>query len=179
MLRGVCLTLTARGHHVTVIGRQPGRLRALQEAARHLGGAIYPLPLGYRNTAALTGGLEGQRHRHGPITLAVCWIHRTAPQAPLAVAEALDGQGVEVRYFRLLGSASDAPGGTEEHHARDRFARLRRLRYREILLGYARDDGASRWLSDEEICAGVISAIDDDAPRAVVGTIEPWDLRPR
>jgi hypothetical protein len=33
-------------------------------------------------------------------------------------------------------------------------------------------------LTDEEISGGVLKAVEDDEPCAVVGTVEPWTARP-
>jgi hypothetical protein len=36
----------------------------------------------------------------------------------------------------------------------------------------------SRWLTNQEISAGVIRAVDGDAPLSMVGVVEPWSARP-
>jgi hypothetical protein len=55
----------------------------------------------------------------------------------------------------------------------------RSFAYREIGLGFIVDGRSSRWLKWEEIAAGVLTAIAKRAERFVIGTVEPWELRPR
>jgi hypothetical protein len=47
-----------------------------------------------------------------------------------------------------------------------------------VILGFVLEGGHSRWLRNAEISQGVLQAIDTDAKRFVVGTIEPWSARP-
>lgn len=55
---------------------------------------------------------------------------------------------------------------------------LENIRYREIILGFVLEGDRSRWLTDAEISAGVLAAVDADQPRYIVGTVRPWHLRP-
>jgi len=50
--------------------------------------------------------------------------------------------------------------------------------YQAVVLGFVVDNGASRWLNNDEISAGVLSAIDSEKPVAIVGTVEPWSAKP-
>ena len=47
------------------------------------------------------------------------------------------------------------------------------------MLGFVRQAGRSRWLTDDEICRGVLRAIGTVEPEPiVVGQVEPWSARP-
>ena len=46
------------------------------------------------------------------------------------------------------------------------------------LSGFMRENGASRWLSHEEISAAAIAQIEAPQARRIAGVIEPWDERP-
>jgi hypothetical protein len=177
MLRGVSLHLAARGMDVSVIARNEERLRRLAAEGEVLAGAIHPVPLDYRDTDRLTRAPAAVRKEHGPISLAVLWVHAVAPHAPMAVARAIASPDDPPRLFHLRGSAARDPLASTDPIA----LRLREhpgIRYREVVLGFTGRPGRTRWLTDAEISDGVIRAIEDDAARAVIGRVAPWSERP-
>jgi len=176
MLRGVSRWLAETGYSVSVIARGSQRLQALVDAAAGLPGSIHPLSLDYRDTARLRREIDAAQRDRGPISLAVCWIHGTAPEAPYAVAEAVGG-AAPCRYFHLKGSASADPAAPDPA-ADARFREYTALRYREVVLGFVLTPAGARWLTGDEISRGVIRAITLDAPRNVVGVVRPWERRP-
>lgn len=105
----------------------------------------------YRDTAALEGVLARATESRGPLELALCWIHTDAPEAPGVIAEAL------------------APGARLVQVFGTRVWPLERpplhIAYRQVLLG----SHEGRWLTHEEISAGVLAAVDADRPVWVVG----------
>ncbi len=177
MLAGVTLGLAARGHAVTVIARSHSRLARLEAKAAGMPGSILPLPLDYRDSAVLRTSIDRVQRERDPIELAICWIHSVAPEAPGIVADAVARDEDPCRYFHILGSAGADParlqGGV---HAL--LKTQPGLLYRQIVLGFVREGGSSRWLTDDEISAGVLHAIELDSERHVVGTVTPWELRP-
>lgn len=52
------------------------------------------------------------------------------------------------------------------------------IHYRQVILGFAVEGGRSRWLTHDEISGGVVAAVRADEPYRVVGTVDPWSLRP-
>ena len=52
------------------------------------------------------------------------------------------------------------------------------IRDSQAILGFVVEGGRSRWLTDAEIAAGVLAAIDGDEDPSVVGTVRPWTMRP-
>ena len=79
--------------------------------------------------------------------------------------------------IEVLGSAASRPGAFGEERVRV-MQGLPHIRYRQVLLGFVHDDGVSRWLTHEEICAGVLRAAAGDDVVTVAGQVEPWKLRP-
>ena len=177
MLRGASLGLAARGYTVSVVARRQSRLDALVQEAAGLKGTIHPIALDYRDTGALKAALVKARTRFGPIELAVVWIHSIAPAAPLAVAHHVGSPQRPGRFFHVLGSAAADPSRPDPQR-RAVFASVANIRYREVILGFVREGRGSRWLTHDEISAGVLAAVEADRPRFIVGTVEPWDLRP-
>jgi len=167
MLRGVSLSLAGR-NAVSVVARGRKGLERLRKGSRN----VHPLSVDYTDGAALEAALDEAVAARGPFTLAVAWIHSTAPDAPLAVARRVRG-----RFFHVLGSAAADPS-LPDPGRRTAFEALEGVAYREILLGFVRRGARSRWLSNGEIEKGVLGAIATDRPRAVVGVVEPWSARP-
>lgn len=177
MLRGVSLHLTSQVNTVSVIARRRHRLTSLVKETRHLAGDVNPIPVDYRNGTTLRAKLEEAIDIFGPITLAVCWIHSIAPQAPYIVAESI-GTGPSVcRYFDVLGSAAADPSH-QEPQREVCFQQFKYVLCRKIILGFVIDNGLSRWLTDDEISTGVIQAIERDEVCYVVGRVRPWSARP-
>jgi NAD(P)-dependent dehydrogenase (short-subunit alcohol dehydrogenase family) len=145
MLAGLVAALAERGDDVTVVARTP---------RPHPSGVVQ-LALDYRDSEALGRGLAHAVRERGPIELAVCWIHTDAPAAPHAVAESLAPGGRLVQVFGTkVWPLSPVPEGVE---------------YAQVLLGGVREVGGSRWLTNDEISAGVLAAVDAGEPLAVVG----------
>ncbi len=175
MLRGVCLWLADAGWVVTVIGRDVARLATLESLARDMPGRVRGISVDYHDDAALSLALAESKRKQGPWSLVVLWIHSTAPKARVSVAKAAQSQ-TSVRIFDILGSAgARAPAHDWLATIYERHARIA---WRRVVLGYVPGRDGSRWLSHAEVCAGVCSAIEQDADVSVVGTIEPWTARP-
>lgn len=121
--------------------------------------------------------VEDDFEQHGPITLAVCWIHATAPEALGQIAEMVSARSASCRLFHVRGSAV-ANLAEGARRLPEWLARYPQIQYRQVILGFVVEQGASRWLTHQEISDGVISALRQDAPFSVVGTVEPWMLRP-
>ena len=181
MLRGVALSLASAADTVSIIARTPARLRALAREARSLGkrAAINPIAVDYARGGGddLARALRTLANDSGPVTLAVAWIHSTAPDALPAAARALAAAG-PVRLFHIVGSTDARPVPTNAAAARE----LPSIRYRRITLGFVPGPvgggGPSRWLTDDEITTGVLRAIELDAPDTTIGATTPWSARP-
>jgi molybdopterin-guanine dinucleotide biosynthesis protein A len=141
MLAGLTRELAARGHTVTSIARRPVGL----------GPGVTPVPLDYRDSETLEAALARAVEARGPFELAVCWIHTDAPTAPRLVAAAL---APGARLVQVFGTGVWPLEDVPLHVA-----------YRRALLG----SGEGRWLTHDEISAGVLEAVDADQPTWVVG----------
>lgn len=177
MLRGVSFELVARGFAVSVVSRNARTLDELRDAAAAAGGVIRPVCVDYREKEAFAFGFGEAFRDLGPPSLAVVWTHPSAPSAPFAVARLLDLAGGRADFFHVRGSASADPS-RKDVDWRERFAAFRGIAYHEIVLGFVVGPGRSRWLTEAEISAGVLAAIDAPSPRTVVGVVEPWSARP-
>ncbi len=141
MLLGTTRALAARGHRVTSVARRP----------TEVADGVAPAAVDYRESDALREVLADAVAERGPLELAVCWFHTDAPEAPAIVADALAPGGRLVQVF----------GTRRWPLAPVPLA----IAYREVLLGAV----GGRWLTHDEIAAGVLDAIDADEPCRVVG----------
>ena len=177
MLRGLSLALAEEGHMVSVVARTPSRLQSLTDAAKDFSGGINPLPLDYRDGARLQNALRRAVERFGPFGLAVCWIHSTAPEALRQVAGFIADTSKSCRLFHVRGSAAANPL-TGSWRPPEWTASYPNIQYRQVILGFVIEGGRSRWLTHAEISGGVLDAVRNDRLFSIVGTVEPWSLRP-
>lgn len=177
MLRGLSLALAEEGRMVSVVARTPSRLQSLTDAAKDFSGGINPLSLDYRDGARLQKALRRAVERFGPFGLAVCWIHSTAPEALRQVVEVIADTSESCRLFHVRGSAAANPL-TGSRRPPEWLALYSNIQYRQVILGFVIEDGGSRWLTHAEISGGVLDAVRKDRPFSIVGTVEPWSLRP-
>lgn len=172
MLRAVSLELVRRGHIVTVLARSAARLQDLQQAAAGLEGKIAPLALDYRDSDSLKAGLEGHICQHGAIMLAVIWVHSIAPDAPALIGGLVGGDGARCRFFDVQGSSRLAELREGRHRRSESMTTLPNLIYHEVVLGAVREGRGQRWLTHDEICAGVLHAVDTGPQVYVVGSLD-------
>jgi hypothetical protein len=166
MLAGVVRAMCRSGRRPTVLARGAARLAALAVEAP----CMTALAIDYADDAALAAGLGGA----GPFQRCVAWIHDHAPQAPLIAASHTIGV-----YVHVLSSAVSNPADPETLGIwRRRFAQFPAIAYRQCILGFVLGDKGARWLTDQEICDGVLAALTSEQPCRVVGTVRPWSRRP-
>jgi hypothetical protein len=163
MLRGVVLALAREGT-VSVVARTRPDIEVLARDAH----AVFPVSVDYRRT----GDLEAALAERAPFTTAVAWIHSDAPEAALVAARFVRGP-----FFHVLSSAEADPSRPDSGR-RARFEGIPGITYHEVILGFVRESGRSRWLANSEIARGVLDAVAAARPRVTVGTVEPWSERP-
>jgi hypothetical protein len=170
MLSGLVEALARGGRFVTVVARGQGRLQRL--AARNAN--IHPLPVDYTGDAALDAGLAASVRIHGPIRRCVAWMHDDSKARALRIA-----RQVSDVYCEVLGSAAADPAKPEcLAQWQELFRPLSAPALRLAVLGFVIEGGNARWLTDMEISAGVLRALESEDPVAVVGTVTPWSSRP-
>lgn len=175
MLRPVTEHLARTYKAVSVVARSK---RDLEELEREFPGVVHGLPLDYRDTVTLRAVVDAAVLAYGRIDPAVVWVHmEKAPEAPFAVAEFVGSAEVPGRFLHVLGSAAADPS-QPAHTLRMAFTAFPQVAYRDVVLGFVRGKGGSRWLTNAEIAAGVLGALEGDSERTIVGVVEPWAERP-
>ena len=132
-------------------------------------------PVNWQDQAAFLATLDAVASEHGPFTRALVWMHGRDDPLRAHIAHHMAEDGV---LMEVLGSAASRPGAFGDIRVRQMQAQPH-IRYRQVLLGFAHDDGRSRWLTHDEICAGAIAALSSDETVTVAGQVEPWALRPQ
>jgi NADPH:quinone reductase-like Zn-dependent oxidoreductase len=152
MLAGATRRLAARASALTLVARNPGPLAAELGATPVALDWSAPDALG--GVAAIEGGFD----------LAIVWLHDGASHLARPFETLLRPGG---RVIRVHGSRSVDPevrAGREPDPRPD-------LQRQVVILGWLPDPLAQdgqRWLTDDEICAGVLAALDHPALAALI-----------
>lgn len=177
MLKDVSLQLLDEFDTVSVIARGTKGFDDLKKAAGKNKNKISVLRVDYNNYMELTQTLTKSIRDSGAISLAISWVHSTAPLAAILAAKIINETSAGCDFYELLGSIYADPNA-KNINREEGFKEFRNISYRKIILGYVPDSGGSRWLSNAEISSGFISAVHNNLPEKIVGAIEPWDKKP-
>lgn len=147
MLAGAAASLLEDGWHVVLPSRRRPALPATNGHGRpHV--ALW-VQADWTDPVALADSAKVALD--GPADLLVAWVHRGVRTGVLRAVESLLAAGAPV--VEVHGSASANPvGGCPD-------AVLPGHPTQQVVLGYVRHAGRTRWLTHEEISAGVIDAV--------------------
>ncbi len=168
MLAKVTVWLAENGYHVSIVGRNPKKMQTVLDQKPS---QLTPVLVDYTDTAGWNEQIRGIQQQHGPIQLIVAWVHSTAPQAIPSLLKLLP-TAQQVNFFHVNGSSSNLKDIKTNISVPDH------VRYHQVQLGFKIENGSSRWLTNDEIADGVIHAIREEQDEMLIGSIEPWDLRP-
>jgi len=171
MLSGASLWLAEQGYRVSVIGRNPQKLRRLSGRNAN----IFGVSADYSRAEEFAGTLTDVMKSRGPASLVAAWIHFDEERVIGQTAEAIrlaGGEDFPWHLYHVLGSSSNP----------DELLKTvpvpASCTYHQVQLGFVVDGERSRWLTHSEISGGVIEAVRGGLRRHVVGALEPWSRRP-
>ncbi|MCJ8008726.1 hypothetical protein J2S14_002688 [Lederbergia wuyishanensis] len=170
MLADVSLFL-ANEYRVSVIARNEVRMAELIKRANH-STAITPALVNYQAEELFRDKIKNLIEMNGPFDIVVAWIHSGADNTIPIIAEENNLFEHPWRLFHILGSSTNLKEVIDRVRVPDSSL------YRQIHLGFIIEHNRSRWLTHQEISAGVIKAIFQDQSVHTIGTVEPWDMRP-
>lgn len=176
MLKGVTKSIIKEFDFVSVVSRSENGFKELEAECGKLSGKLHWLSVDYKDYQELTNVLLKAIKEFGEISLCVSWIHSNAPAASLITAKILNHSSIKCGLYEILGSA-DADPGKENISREESFKIFENLRYHKIILGFIKEKRASRWLTNEEICSGILNAIENDLNSSVIGDTEPWEQK--
>jgi len=179
MLRAASVDLAKRSDALTSIARTGRSLRALDAKIMGRDFRHRMVPLDYNRLSELRSAISEAIDSEGPADLLVAWVHDDRGPVPVALCELVLCAERPCRLVHVMGSAAADPTRSLEETA-ERLSTFAGIAYQPVILGFHADGegGQSRWLTNAEIAAGVLEAIDGEASPFVVGQVEPWALRP-
>lgn len=171
MLADVSLWLNNQGYHVSVIARNPHRLKKLIDKVPHKN-KITAISVDYNNDEWLRKEIISTVIKNGKIDTVIAWIHSYAENALEIICKEVSNGRNEWNLFHVLGSRSNLIEIQKNVPISENCS------YHQVQLGFILEDSYSRWLTDQEISEGVIESISKNKKLHIVGNIEPWDKRP-
>lgn len=172
MLAQACIELARRCTILTSVARTRRSLEKLDCAVRGAGCTHHMLALDWSSTAEYLDALGTHVRRIGSPSLALAWVHDEGLVPRIAAALA-GGDGGPGAFFHVRSSTAADRSQALTAAMADAAS------YHEVILGFVPSAAGSRWLTNAEISSGVLAAVDRPAPVTVLGTVEPWHLRPR
>ncbi|MGJ8637532.1 MAG: hypothetical protein ACSHX5_11865 [Phycisphaerales bacterium] len=156
MLSACTHKLLERGNRIHLICRNPEQLRA--QIPSSLSEKLTSSACDYHDEQAFVHALESAPE---PVVAVIGWIHSSAPKAWDAVLE----NHADADCLKVVGSSNTPIDATPN-------------RTRLVTLGFIIENGSSRWLTHQEISQGVYDAFISGRISSIVGTLEPWSMRP-
>lgn len=175
MLADFSVAMGTREGALTSIARTERSLSALDRRLSKARSVHRTLALDYNDARAFAKGLGRVVEAAGPVDRAVGWFHHDAVAVQLATE--LGATGHPFRLVHVMGSAAGDPAADCDR-LREQIEAAGPITYQQVVLGFAREGGRSRWLTNPEISDGVGRAVELGQPFSVVGTTRPWDARP-
>lgn len=121
---------------------------------------------------AVRDALDDRGISRSTVCGAIIWVH--SPHRQSVLDELTRVLNPDARVLQLWGSAAQDPREVMDNEDRPD----RPWRTRHLFLGYHRDSGGSRWLTDGEISRATVLAWDSGSEYASAGQLDPWELRP-
>ena len=177
MLKGVTLHLLEKFDTVSVVARSSAGFEILEKNAGKNSPKIHRVQKDYTNFESIKNLISGSINKFGQISMVISWIHSIAPGLPFIIAEIINISPSQCDYFDILGSAYANPAVTNDKREKE-FSKLEHINYHKVILGFVRDGNSSRWLRNDEISFGIITAITGNYHEYLVGTVESWNKRP-
>ena len=175
MLRKAAVDLAGRCKTLTSIARTGRSLRALDAAIKDADCTHRMYPLDWSDPDGFIDTVATRAHEAGEADLVLAWLHDDAlgPQ----LAQVLAPANRRCAFYQVRGSAAANPAARTGSFLQGHDIPAT-IGYHQIILGFHVDRDGSRWLHDDEICAGVLDAIAHPEPATTVGAIEPWTRHP-
>lgn len=168
MLARTSLWLGEEGYQVSIIGRNPNKLRRLTE----LNHRLHPVIVDYYHLNNLKDEVRKAVNTNGYFQLVIAWIHSDYERIIECIADVNHEIEQPWELYHVLGSSDNLEEIEVDH------MNLHNCSYHQIQLGFILNNGKSRWLTHDEISSGVIEAVKNKHKRHIVGTISPWNMHP-
>ena len=170
MLGGTVKYLVDCGNQVTVLSKSSVKYNRMMKQCGLSERDVSFISADYFETGALIQVVNEHIKRNGFFDKAVIWMRSSAGESSDALLDLLDLQEGHVKVYKVNGSAASRNKLSFHTH--------RSINMHHIILGFKIENGESRWLTNEEISAGVIHSLETSVPVYTAGVTEPWKQRP-
>ena len=174
MLRRATVAIGKRSKRLTAVARTATSLAALARLLADREGDRYET-LDWNQPEQFISDLRRLVNEAGHPTLVLAWLHDVNLGARVASAVSVHEKPYD--FFQVIGSSGGSPHSGAAA-VRERVERVTHIRYFQVVLGFKREAGASRWLTNDEISDGVLEAIRKREACRIIGTVTPWEQRP-
>jgi NAD(P)-dependent dehydrogenase (short-subunit alcohol dehydrogenase family) len=171
MLRQASIALAARSQRLTSVARTQRSLAALDAVVPAGSGQHDMLPLDWSAPDNFLDEIERHLAQTGPPDLVLAWIHQD--YLALRLASRLSQNGHPLRFYHVIGSSGPDPSEIAQALLA-RIEEIPHLHYHQVILGAVKTNWGTRWLTNQEISAGVLEAIEKQQSQFVVGTLDRW-----
>jgi hypothetical protein len=171
MLRQASIALAARSQRLTSVARTQRSLAALDAVLPAGSGQHDVLPLDWSAPDNFLDEIERHLAQTGPPDLVLAWIHQD--HLALRLADRLSRSGHPLHFYHVIGSSGPDPSQIAQALLA-RIEEIHHLHYHQVILGAVKTNWGTRWLTNQEISAGVLEAIEQQQPQFVVGTLDRW-----
>jgi hypothetical protein len=175
MLKEVSIALASTTTTLSSVARTKRSLFALDTALGDLKVTRHQLQIDWSNPRDFTRSLSTHVQRVGVPSLVVAWLHDD--DLGIEVARCCSSVSTQCDFFQIRGSSAAAPHEDASSFAQP-FEALPGINFHQVILGFKRIPTGSRWLTNAEISAGVLQAVNEAAPLSIVGVVEPWSAAP-
>ncbi|MDN4607870.1 short-chain dehydrogenase [Sporosarcina highlanderae] len=164
MLAGVSKFLAREGFLVSVIGRTEMKFERL--IAGSPPDTIFPIQVDY-DSHALFSEVEKAIAERDPFKIVVSWTpnYRALEQICEMNAQATSFRLIHVKGSRRYFEDEEIPIPVN-------------CEYEKVFLGFVKEGGTSRWLTNDEIAGGVIEQIVNKKAERIIGQLHPYSERP-
>ena len=162
MLEAASVELALRSSSLTMVARTKRSLARYQDLCSHP--HLHLIQTDWNDEELFLETIANHIARIGPPDLVVAWLHHNDLGPKLA--EIVCNHSKKATFVQICGSmnprrSTDGNLNVQKH-----------IDYRRVILGFIETSGSRRWLTHNEICEGVISAIDGKAQEYVVGDLD-------
>jgi hypothetical protein len=170
MLRAASVELAARSKRLTSVARTQRSLSDLNAALVDTACEHHMLSLDWDEADHFLAEIKRHLAETEPPELVVAWLHDD--ELALRLAIELARIGSPIAFVHVIGSTGRDPKAVADTILLRGDLRDTAIRYHQVVLGAHRSTLGKRWLTHEEISAGVLEAIEEPRPRLIVGSVE-------
>jgi len=175
MLAEATAWLAERSESLTFTARSSRSVSRMNKTLANTTARCSGLALDWDYETKFISRLAAHCDESGYPSLTVAWLHNGLLGTKIARLFA-EHAGMTT-FYQIRGSAAARPG-TDPLLYTDLLSSHPGLEYHQIILGFKIEENGSRWLSNAEISAGVISAVAAGDSLTLIGVVEPWEMRP-